>query len=452
MRRVLAYCRASTNKQELTLQLDLLQQQGYDELFQEHVSGRRRDRPQFEQLVNRALELASQGYSVDVLVVNDARWARDVVSSLGAIERLEEVGCQIRSIEGGIMSVATPSDFLLTAVKAITAEHFSRNLGVEIKRRYEKKRRDGRPVGNRAAWPYRLSADRNTLEPGPDWVTARALTDRLLEGSSFIKSIQWLHGQGVERSLPWLKKWIHNPVLRGHLAYTEGGLTNAERRRGVTRPQRIIYNQHQPLITESEYRRLTQLCQDRQQLWGANRDRKRYSVPPIVVCGHCHGKCGAYQVPGKALNRYWRCKRHACPGYRPATKEAFIEAAIQEAFAETADALAAEIEQALSDDQPNPRIIELQSELEQLQTLAKNRPTLADAIAEIELELAQLKAAPAQVAAETAERQVIIQQIAALGPDDWAKLQDSERREIYADLVQSVTVLNKEVLNVQLKI
>jgi DNA invertase Pin-like site-specific DNA recombinase len=62
--RVLAYCRASTNKQELDLQLHLLSQQGYDELFQEHISGRRRDRPEFERLVSRALELAGQGLTL----------------------------------------------------------------------------------------------------------------------------------------------------------------------------------------------------------------------------------------------------------------------------------------------------------------------------------------------------------------------------------------------------
>lgn len=70
---ILAYARVSTDQQAeeqqgLEQQLATLQRAGYDELFQEVISGRDPARPQFIALVDRALMLASQGQRVEVLV------------------------------------------------------------------------------------------------------------------------------------------------------------------------------------------------------------------------------------------------------------------------------------------------------------------------------------------------------------------------------------------------
>ena len=430
--------RASTNKQELEIQHDLLSRAGFDELYQEHISGGRRDRPQFRAMVDRALELSSRGVRVYVLVVNDSRFARDVITSLSEIERLEAAGCKIRSIEGGAMSLATPEDFLLTVVKAATAQHYSLNLSREIKKSYEHKRRQKLPCCNKVPWPYRRGAGGH-LEPDPTaWPIARAFVDRLIAGDSIADCLYWLAEQGLERSRAWVRIWTANPTIRGHLPYTIGGRTRAEK--SLFKPTEIIYNTHPALITEIEYQAIAQGFTDRQGRRGKNRDATIYPVPAIVWCS-CGRKANPAIDPSKV--RRHRCQWLHCPHRRPSTRDDAIEAAIQETILEAAEAIAAA---AMAQDTTDPRIAALEAEAAALGPLS-HRAGVAAEIEAIGLEVAQLKAAQTNQAAGVAELRESIQ---ALGLADWESLSQQERRAIYGAVVERVVVEGGEVMGVEL--
>ncbi|EIT5037731.1 recombinase family protein, partial [Listeria monocytogenes] len=48
---IFGYARVSTEDQNLNLQIDALTQHGIDKLFQEKVTGSKRDRPQLEDMI-----------------------------------------------------------------------------------------------------------------------------------------------------------------------------------------------------------------------------------------------------------------------------------------------------------------------------------------------------------------------------------------------------------------
>lgn len=437
---VLAYMRASTSKQELDVQHELLTNAGFDELYQEHISGMRGERRQFRAMVDRALELSATGCRVEVLVVNDTRFARDVITSLSEIERLEGAGCKIRTIESGAMSLATPEDFLLTVVKAATAQHYSLNLSREIKKRNDKKRREGLPLCNRVPWPYRRNAERK-LEPDPEaWPIARELTERLLAGETMGSCLQWLYEDyGIERSRGWLRIWIHNAHMRGHTPYTVGGRGKAEK--CVWKPTQITYNTHPPLFSEAEYQALARGFEDRRSRRGNNKNATVYAVPAIVWCS-CGRKANPTIDPTK--HRRFRCPWLFCQVRKPSIKQSVIEAAIQEAILEAAEAVAAA---ALTQDAPDPKIAALEAEAEGLRPFA-GRASIAAEIEAIELEIAQLKAAQGNQAAGAAE---LRQQILALQDMPWEELSQEQRREIYLSVIERVEIESGEVVLVKVR-
>lgn len=429
--------RASTNKQELDIQHDLLSRAGFDELFQEHISGRRGDRPEFRRMVDRALELSGQGVRVYVLVVNDSRFARDVITCLSEIERLEAVGCTIRSIEGGAMSLKTPEDFLLTVVKAAASQHYSLNLSREIKKRNDKKRAEGLPLCNRLPWAYLRGPDRQLIPDPAAWAAARGLIDKLLAGEAIGACLDWLRDEhGVEKSRAWVRLWTQNPTIRGHIPYTVGGRPKAEK--GVFKPTTILYNRHPALISEAEYQAIIRGFEDRRGRRGANQNAKIYPVPRIVWCT-CGRKANPTIDPSGV--RRHRCQWPHCPQRRRSTKDDAIEAAIQEAILEAAEAVAAAV---LTQDTTDPRIAGLEAEAAGLRPFAV-RAGIAAEIEAIELEVAQLKAAQGNQAAGVAELREALLGV-AWAP--WGAMTDQQRRGIYGRFVERVEVEGGEVVGV----
>ncbi|HGC7182800.1 TPA: recombinase family protein, partial [Enterococcus faecalis] len=49
---IFGYARVSTDDQNLSLQIDALTHYGIDKLFQEKVTGAKKDRPQLEEMIN----------------------------------------------------------------------------------------------------------------------------------------------------------------------------------------------------------------------------------------------------------------------------------------------------------------------------------------------------------------------------------------------------------------
>jgi DNA invertase Pin-like site-specific DNA recombinase len=427
----LCYGRVSTEEQSLTLQIQQFQQQlEFDELFTENVSGRRRDRPEFLRMVDRALELRQQRHQVTVWVVEWTRWARDTVWAMESLAQLEAAGAIVKELTTGQeITLQTASGLLTTGVKSLMAHYYSVELSERLQRATVQMRRQGRPMGGPAPFGYQRSPDGSRYEPGPDWAKAREAIEFYLEHGNLTKLLNHMgERHGLYKTRGGWRAWLRSAALRGHLHYARTGEWR--------------YNTHQALISEEEYQRIDYLIGLNRQLRGNNQGRV-YPVPPIVSCV-CGTRCRTFV--GRS-HRYFTCAvrtdfpERDCPHTR-ACRQDMIEAAIQEALIDHAEAIAYGLE---SDTAFDPTIAALEQELAALRPLA-HRSAIAEEMAAIEAEILARRSSQGQVLASSQRLQ---QQAIDAATMDWSALEAPERRQLYAELVDRVIIQGNEVVEVR---
>jgi DNA invertase Pin-like site-specific DNA recombinase len=429
----LCYGRVSTEEQSLKLQIQQFQQQlEFDELFAENVSGRRRDRPEFLRMVDRALELRQQRHQVTVWVVEWTRWARDTVWAMESLAQLETSGVIVKELTTGQeITLQTASGLLTTGVKSLMAHYYSVELGERIGRATVQMRRQGRPMGGPAPFGYQRSSDCSRYEPGPDWAKAREAVEFYLEHGNLTALLNHIGERyGLYKTRGGWRAWLRSAALRGHLHYA--------------RTDEWRYNTHQALISEEEYQRIDYLIGLNRQLRGHNQGRV-YPVPPIVSCV-CGTRCRTFV--GRS-HRYFTCAvrtdfpERDCPHTRSCRQD-MIEAAIQEALIDHAEAIAYGLE---ADTAFDPTIAALEQEIAALQPLA-HRAAIAEEIASIEAEILARRSHQGQALASSQQLQ---QQAIDAASMDWSTLDAPERRQLYAELVERVIIQGNEVLEVRFK-
>ena len=103
----IGYARVSTQDQNLDRQRDLLLQDGCERIYEEKVSGTKRDRPQLQLM----LDTLREG---DVVIVAElSRLGRSVRDLFAIVERINEIGAQIKSLKEPWLDTTTPHGRLL---------------------------------------------------------------------------------------------------------------------------------------------------------------------------------------------------------------------------------------------------------------------------------------------------------------------------------------------------
>ena len=150
---LIGYARVSTDDQDLTLQRTALKQAGCRRLYEEKLSGVRRDRPQLVRLLDQVREQ-------DVVVVYRLdRLARSTRDLLEIAEQLRDVGAGLRSLGEPWADTTSPAGRMVLTVFAGIAE-FERAL---IHERTGTGRAAARQRGVRFGRPAKLAADQVTL-------------------------------------------------------------------------------------------------------------------------------------------------------------------------------------------------------------------------------------------------------------------------------------------------
>ena len=455
---ICAYARLSSLEQSrgqtLESQIDLLQDWGYDQLYYDLESGRKTDRTQFTKMILEARGRAAQGEKVVIRVARHDRWARNAIYSLQLIGELEALGVIVESRDRGQLSLATATDWLITANEAIAAELESRRISERVRGGIEHKRKHGKPICTRPPWAYQHNQERSALEPDMRewgesgikvWDLARLTIQKILNGESVRGASFWLYdAYGKRFSNIGIKRWIHNPVLRGHLQYRS--VPGDIKSKSV-----LLYNKHLPLISEMEYQELCYQMRLSSSLRGANRGRRIYPVSGIVSCGYCDRKMlpqSIKQTGGTGYRRYFECPRPSCEGRKLGQnriREEAIEAAIQEQLMDRAE----EIIQGLTipDEKPeDPAILSKRDELKDLKELLRRtgRETYRLAIEEIETEISLLLAQKKSPQVD----QSLIEELR--DPEFWNDFDATERRKLYEAMVRRVVVRAKQVHSVEL--
>jgi DNA invertase Pin-like site-specific DNA recombinase len=150
---LIGYARVSTDDQDLTQQRAALQATGCLRIYEEKVSGAKRDRPQLARLID-------QLRTDDVVTVTRLdRLARSTRDLLDIAERLQNAGAGLRSLAEPWADTTTPAGRMVLTVFAGIAE-FERAL---ITERTNTGRVAARARGVRFGRPPKLTADQVAL-------------------------------------------------------------------------------------------------------------------------------------------------------------------------------------------------------------------------------------------------------------------------------------------------
>lgn len=146
---IFGYARVSTNGQTLEAQIEILNREGVDRIFQEKISAKDRERPQLTKLL----------YNIRpgdlVLVTKLDRLARSTRDLLNIIHEVTDAGGKFKSLGDPLFDTTTPTGTLVAQILAAVAE-FERKL---IKQRTDAGINRAREQGVKFGRPAKLSRE-----------------------------------------------------------------------------------------------------------------------------------------------------------------------------------------------------------------------------------------------------------------------------------------------------
>ena len=118
---VIGYARCSTADQNLDWQLDALNKEGCERIYQEKISGTKKDRPE----LGKMLDALRAGDTV--VVCELTRLGRSTKDLFELVERISAAGANIKSLKEAWLNTTTPQGTLLFTIFAGVSQ-FERDL------------------------------------------------------------------------------------------------------------------------------------------------------------------------------------------------------------------------------------------------------------------------------------------------------------------------------------
>ena len=117
----IGYARVSTEEQNLDRQLDSLKEVGCEKVFQEKITGTKKERPELDKLME-------QLRSGDLIIISDlTRLSRSVKDLFSLVDQIEKKGANIKSLKESWMDTSTPQGKLMFTIFAGISQ-FERDL------------------------------------------------------------------------------------------------------------------------------------------------------------------------------------------------------------------------------------------------------------------------------------------------------------------------------------
>jgi DNA invertase Pin-like site-specific DNA recombinase len=143
--RIYAYARVSTQDQKLDLQLDALKKHGYDELFQEKISGKKtKDRPALLEMLSRVRE------DDLVLIYKFDRLSRSMRDLVSIAEEIKEKKAHFKSLSEEINTCTPMGNFFFNVTSSfaqLERDLISERTKAGLKAARERGRKPGRKKG-----------------------------------------------------------------------------------------------------------------------------------------------------------------------------------------------------------------------------------------------------------------------------------------------------------------
>lgn len=146
---VIGYARCSTADQNLDWQLDALNKEGCERIYQEKISGTKKDRPE----LGKMLDALRAGDTV--VICELTRLSRSTKDLFELVERISNAGANIKSLKEAWLDTTTPQGKLLFTIFAGVSQ-FERDLTYErtmegLAAARARGRKGGRPRANSKA-------------------------------------------------------------------------------------------------------------------------------------------------------------------------------------------------------------------------------------------------------------------------------------------------------------
>ena len=117
----IGYARVSTEEQNLDRQLDSLKEAGCEKIFQEKITGTKKERPELDKLME-------QLRGGDLIIISDlTRLSRSVKDLFSLVDQIEKKGANIKSLKESWMDTSTPQGKLMFTIFAGISQ-FERDL------------------------------------------------------------------------------------------------------------------------------------------------------------------------------------------------------------------------------------------------------------------------------------------------------------------------------------
>lgn len=117
----IGYARVSTEEQSLNRQIDALKQAGVEKIFEEKITGTRKDRPELQKMLEQLRK-------DDVIIVTElTRLSRSTKDLFELVDILEKTGAGIKSLKESWLDTTTPQGKLMFTIFAGLSQ-FERDL------------------------------------------------------------------------------------------------------------------------------------------------------------------------------------------------------------------------------------------------------------------------------------------------------------------------------------
>ena len=169
MAQIIGYARVSTTDQNLETQLEQLKNAGAEKIFQEKISGVKRNRPQLIEMLNYIREGDS------VVVTKLDRIARSTKHLLEIVDLIQEKGVDFKVLNINLDTSTPTGKLMLTMLGAIAT--FEREMMLERQAEgIAKAKADGRYKGRK---PTARAKSQEIMELAVSGTTKQAIADQL---------------------------------------------------------------------------------------------------------------------------------------------------------------------------------------------------------------------------------------------------------------------------------
>lgn len=341
-KRVCAYCRVSTDssKQHTSYvaqveyyksYIEKREEWEFVEIFADEARSGTKVKRRDEFI--RMMQECERG-NIDIIITKSVtRFARNTVDSIEAIRKLKSLGVTIYFEKENINTLSEQSEQMLTILSSI-AQGESESISTNSRWGIQKRFRDGSYNLSCLAYGYRKDDQGEIVIDENEAKIVRRIFNEYLCGKgsyTIAKDLTKDKIPPVRHAKVWhdsvILEIITNPMYEGDLilqkTYTTESLPFIRKANNGQKPQFLIQDNHEPIITREEGKLVHEIYDYRREKMGFDASKKsqnRYAFSSKIICKKCGTRFRRQKIYiGKPYERIqWSCNKHlknaqSCP-------------------------------------------------------------------------------------------------------------------------------------------